>query len=182
MLEKYIKDHRKAFDKGPVPEGHEDRFAQRLKEAKASGPSITIPIRRIGQAAAAVIAILIGVQSGAYFWANEAPTEPLFSEKVVAELTDMDIYYGQMVREEILALEEEAWDQFDFTESLKQELTVLETEYQSLKESILQEGRNEYLIDALIQNYQQRLDILKTISKTIKQTKTDHESEIIQSS
>jgi hypothetical protein len=87
-----------------------------------------------------------------------------------------------MVRKEVFHLEKEGWEQFDMIASLKADLNVLETEYEALKKDILQEGRNEYLIEALIQNYQERLDILKTISKTIKQTKTDHERETIQSS
>lgn len=182
MFEKYIKTHRKAFDEGSVPEGHEARFAQRIKQAKAIEPSITIPLRRIWQVAVAVIVVLIAVQGGSYFFSTQGPAVLEPSEKVVAELTDMDMYYGKMVRQEVFQLEEEAWEQFDFTDAMKKELTVLETEYKALKESILQEGRNEYLIEALIQNYQQRLNILKTISNTIKQTKTDHESEIIQSS
>lgn len=181
-MEKYIKNHRKAFDQGPVPEGHEARFANRLKAAKKAEPSIIIPLRRIWQAAAAVLLILISVQGGQYFWAIQTPDELEPSEKVIAELTDMDMYYGQMVRQEVFLLEEEGWEQFGMIAGLKADLNVLETEYEALKQDILQEGRNEYLIEALIQNYQERLDILKTISKTIKQTKTDHESETIQSS
>jgi hypothetical protein len=182
MFEKYIQDHRKAFDKGPVPEGHKARFEQRLKQEKKAEPSITIPLRRIYQVAAAMLVILIAVQGGKYFFSAQghAGLEP--SEKVMAELSDMDMYYGQMVRQEISQLKKESWEQYDFITSLKDELNILETEYEALKESILQEGRNQYLIEAMIQNYQQRINILKTISKTIKQTKTDHESEIIQSS
>ncbi len=182
MFEKYIKTRRGAFDEGSLPEGHEARFAQRIKAAKAAEPSITIPLRRIWQAAAAGLLILISVQTASFFLAKQDPLENQPPQEVLTELSDIDIYYGSKMRKESHQLEGEAWEQLEVSFFLKKDLKALDKEYEELKMTILQEGRNEYLIEALIQNYRERIELLQEISNIIQQTKTDHESEKLQSS
>jgi len=178
MLEDYIQKNRDAFDQGKLPDGHSDRFANRLQGQQAK--VLVIPVRRVWQVAAAILVLLVAIQAGSWFSTSPSSVAET-SPQVVSELSDIDLYYGNLVRKESIELSGK-WEQDEAMQFFLNDLDTLETEYNELKNSILIQGRNDYLINALIQNYQQRLSILEHISNIITQNKTNNEREQIQSS
>ena len=177
-MKNYIDKNRTAFDRGTLPEGHRSRFAARLEATSETEASVTIPLRKLWIAAAAALILLLALPTAVYHFAQQNQgEEPGIESTILTELSDMEIYYGGKVRKEITQLKDLDWENYDFAFALKQELENLEAENKALKDDILTEGRNEYLIEAMIQNYQQRLIILQRISKIIQQTKIDHESD-----
>ena len=109
---------------------------------------------------------------------SSGPTEKQFVDKEIAEL---DTYYTSLYEEELSDLEKYDLESFEFARQLQNDLVQIEKSNQEFLELIESEGKNEYLVEAMIENYEMKLKILRKLKKLLRKVrKSDETSKSVQ--
>ena len=158
-LEKFITDNREAFDQDiPNPE-----IWERIDQQIASPPKNRrlMMWKTIGVAASVAILIGFGALLGANYSAssNITATDEL---SLSPELEEMENYYQEQIEKKkarLVSLEYEG--------SVTEDLQQLDTFFKELKKElkVSPKGAEERIIEAMINNYQIRIDILERVLK-----------------
>jgi hypothetical protein len=171
-LEKYILDHRSQFDdQEPDP-----ALWEKIDTRKA--PVIRINWKGFAWKAAAVVAIFVS----SYFFhdymaSRNQSSRGLISKKsevnspIVRELIEAEAYYTSQIdmrKEEVFRLT--ASDP-EVRREITDEMVDLDRVYTELKQDLKDNADNEEVIEAMIQNYRLKLDILEEMLVRLKQSK-----------
>ena len=109
---------------------------------------------------------------------SSGPAEKQFVDKEIAEL---DTYYTSSYEEELSDLEKYDLESFEFARQLQNDLVQIEKSNQEFLELIESEGKNEYLVEAMIENYEMKLKILRKLKKLLRKVrKSDETSKSVQ--
>jgi hypothetical protein len=170
-LEKYILDHRDQFDdQEPDP-----AIWDRIETRKA--PVIRINWKGAAMKAAAVAAIFVASyffhdfmasrnqSAGKLFGKNMENASP-----IIKELIEAEAYYSSMIsqkQDEIFRLTE---SNPDIRHEINMEMVDLDRVYSELREDLKDNAHNEEVIEAMIQNYRLKLDILEEMLFQLKQS------------
>ena len=93
-------------------------------------------------------------------------------------------FYSSVIRQELAALQEQKSPETEavINDALAQ-LDILEKDYENLKKDLDKSGQDKRVIYAMITNFQQRIDLLKTVLEKVNDIQnlknTNHESNII---
>jgi hypothetical protein len=185
-LEKYILDHRDQFDdQEPDP-----AIWDRVETRKA--PLIRINWKDVAWKAAAVAAIFVA----SYFFhdymasRNQSP-EKLFGKKLedaspmVRELIEAEAYYSSMISQKQDEIFQLTASNPEIRHEIDMEMVDLDRVYSELKEDLKDNAHNEEVIEAMIQNYRLKLDILEEMLSQLKQSdesqnEQDNENEAVE--
>jgi hypothetical protein len=170
-LEKYILDHRGQFDdQEPDP-----ALWEKIDTRKA--PVIRINWKSIAWKAAAAIAIFVAsYYFHDYMASGNQSSRRLMSKKsevnspIMRELIEAEAYYTSQIdmrKEEVFRLT--ASDP-DVRHEINAEMVDLDRVYMELKEDLKDNADNEEVIEAMIQNYRLKLDILEEMLARLKQS------------
>ncbi len=185
-LEKYILDHREQFDDQEPDPAVWDRIGTR------KAPVFRINWKDAAWKAAAVAAIFVA----SYFFhdymasRNQTP-EKLFGKNMedaspmARELMEAEAYYSSMIsqkQEEIFRL---TTSNPDIRHEIDMEMVDLDRVYSELREDLKDNAHNEEVIEAMIQNYRLKLDILEEMLYQLKQSdesqnEKDNENEAVE--
>ena len=163
-----------AEDTYDLPEGHLDRFIDRLDKSKKTVTWMT------SLKWAASIALLVGL---GYFLTRNQDQEHLdiVENNHVEEAKEEDVsnnletYFAKQVNNKVMELKSiDVADTMIVYESM-QELEVLEEEYQELKTKLEKYGPNKLLVKAMAQNYRTRLKLLDLLITRLEYNVTDKE-------
>jgi hypothetical protein len=185
-LEKYILDHREQFDDlEPDP-----AIWEKIDTRKA--PVIRINWKDIAWKAAAVAVIftasyffhdyMAGRRDAAHPMADNLSKE---NQPMVRELIEAEAYYSSLInlkKEEVFRL---TASNPEVRHEIDMELVDLDRVYAELKDDLNDNADNEEVIEAMIQNYRLKLDILEEMLQILQQTNEnqndkDHENEAIE--
>ena len=170
-LEKYILDHREQFDDlEPDP-----AIWERIETRKA--PIIRINWKDITWKAAAVAVIF----TASYFFhdymaSRNEPFQNMTGENIedpspmVKELIEAEAYYSSLIsmkKEEVFRL---TASNPDVRREIDMEMVDLDRVFSELKEDLKDNADNEEVIEAMIQNYRVKLDILEEMLQMLKQS------------
>ncbi|MDX2249814.1 MAG: hypothetical protein SF052_23725 [Bacteroidia bacterium] len=172
-LEEKIMAIRNGFDLKDIPEGHDLRFERKLRRAKNLSASVFKAHSRWVKVAAA-LAICLSIAGTIGLLRKEKP-QPISAWET--ELNELEVYYTTRYQEEFSRLENYNLTDYEFARQLKQDLDQIEQSNENFREMILREGKNEYLIDAMIENYQMKLKILRKLKKLIEKTEKNYETD-----
>jgi hypothetical protein len=183
-LEKYILDHRDQFDDqepGPSVWGRVDT---------RKTPVIRINWKDITWKAAAVAAIFVA----SYFFhdymasrnhpeLNQVGENIQDASPMVKELIEAEAYYTSLInlkKDEVFRL---TASNPDVRREIDMEMVDLDRVFSELKDDLKDNADNEEVIEAMIQNYRLKLDILEDILLQLKQShesqnEKDHENTI----
>jgi hypothetical protein len=170
-LEKYILDHRNQFDdQEPDP-----AIWDRIETRKA--PVIRINWKGAAMKAAAVAAIFVASYFFHDFMASRNQSaDKLFSKNmenaspIIKELIEAEAYYSSMIsqkQDEIFRL---TASNPDIRHEINMEMVDLDRVYSELKEDLKDNAHNEEVVEAMIQNYRLKLDILEEMLYQLKQS------------
>jgi len=185
-LEKYVLGHRDQFDDlEPDPE-----IWDRIETRKA--PIIRINWKDVAWKAAAVAVIF----TASYFFHeymagrkdNSTRMMGTISEEnqpMVRELIEAEAYYTSLInikKEEVFRLTSSTPE---IRHEIDMELVDLDRVYAELKEDLNDNADNEEVIEAMIQNYRLKLEILEEMLQILhqaneNQNENDHENEAIE--
>ncbi|RFN58067.1 hypothetical protein [Marixanthomonas ophiurae] len=174
-IDTLFEQNRTDFDVHDTPQGHQKRFLAKLnakteaeknvsKEKQTEKGNWWKPI-----SIAATIAVLIAI--GFLFQNNEAKASDLAS--VSPEMEKTQSFFTSAINKELQTLK--SFDTPETKELVADALTqieVLEKEYETLKGDLAESGNDKRVIYAMITNFQNRIDLLENVIKTIEEIKT----------
>ena len=168
-LERLILNNRNALQNEEPKEGHFERFEARLQ--KASKPVRRINFRPVLKVAAIVVfALLAANQTRIYFFSEKEQTLSLGS--ISPEYREVEFYYTNSIRQGM-----NQWNKFK-SEGLvsEQEQQMMQKEqkdfdqvYQKLLQDLNANPEDERVINALIEYYQSRMNVISIITSKLKE-------------
>lgn len=171
------------FDIAAPGADHEARFCEKLKKQKKqkvnhSGViSLWLPVMSI--AATFLVAFLIfqGVFSNPFSTKQELAN-------VSPKMEQTQNFYASVIKTELENLKEKKTPETEavINDALDQ-LEILENDYTKLKKDLRKSGQDQRVIYAMISNFQQRIDLLKTVLDKVNTINTlknkSHENNLI---
>jgi hypothetical protein len=183
-LEKYILDHREAFDDlEPDP-----ALWERVDTRKT--PVIRINWKDIAWKVAAVAVIFVASYFFHDYMASRNHLSPMKTGKnsgdaspMAKELIEAEAYYSAQInlkKDEVFRL---AAANPEIRHEVDNELVDLDRVFNELKEDLKDNAANEEVIEAMIQNYRLKLEILEDMLQAFKQSndtpnEKDHENAV----
>lgn len=173
------------FDTAEPASGHKERFLKKLEKARAQKLSRRQPKIRslwgpiIGIAASIAVALML---FGNIFIMAPASNGELAS--VSPEMKETQDFYSSVIERELNTIEEEKTPETEaIVNDALEQMEKLEKEYTHLKKDLLNSGNDKRVIYAMINNFQQRIDLLNNVLTQIENIKSlksqSHESTII---
>jgi hypothetical protein len=179
-LEKYILEHRAQFDdQEPDP-------ALWDKIGKPEGRVVRLNWRKIAWQAAAAVALFVA----SYFFhdymaGTKGSEEPGFmaaapgeeGSPIVRELIEAEAYYTSQInlrKDEVFSL---TAGYPEVQQEISLELDEMDKVFEELKDDLRDNAANEEVIEAMIQNYRLKLDILEEMLYRLKQAKQPQKEE-----
>jgi hypothetical protein len=170
-LEKYILDHRGEFDdQEPDP-----ALWEKIDTRKA--PVIRINWKGIAWKAAAMVAIFVAsYYFHDYMASGRQSPRSLIGKKseanspIMRELIEAEAYYTSQInmrKEEVFRL---TTSDPEVRHEINDEMVDLDRVYSELKNDLKDNADNEEVIEAMIQNYRLKLDILEEMLARLKQS------------
>ncbi|MGY5851710.1 DUF4179 domain-containing protein [Salegentibacter sp. F14] len=173
------------FDQALPRAGHKERFLEKLedsvKEQKRQQPrtrSLWGPLMGI----AASLALALFLYGNIHINTNSKKQGDLAS--VSTEMKETQDFYTSVIEKELKNIEAEKTPETKalINDALSQ-MEKLETEYSKLKKDLVNSGQDNRVIYAMINNFQQRIELLKNVLNQIEHIKSlksqSHESTII---
>lgn len=148
--------------------GHKNRFADRLQQRAASKEKKQSWFSWRPLSIAASVIILLGI--GLTFLQTAPQDADLAS--VSPEMEQTQSFFTGAINQELAALQDlETPETKKMVDDALEQLTILETEYKSLKIDLKQSGQDKRVIYAMIVNFQSRIDLLKEVAAQIDELK-----------
>ena len=168
-LDKIIIENRADFGEEP-PEGHFDRFAERLRiaDSKRKGLQFT-PFLKI-----AAVLVVILLSANLYIHFRSAKSNVIKEAELKSDLAEASFYYTNSINNGISDLERMASEGIGSKKELvqiKQELSEMDSLFMNLKQEYKANPNDERIINAMIEYYQTKLDIVNTIKTDLENVK-----------
>jgi DNA repair exonuclease SbcCD ATPase subunit len=150
------------FDTQKPPSGHLERF-----EYKLNNPSNQNKTSWKWLSAAACVVLVLG------FWlGSNHQKQPLDLADVSPKMEEVQDYFVSTIHQELKTLEKNRnLETETVIEEALEQLEELEDDYKNFVKELNNNGNSRKIINAMIKNYQQRLDILENVLQQIEQIK-----------
>lgn len=158
------------FDYELPADGHKERFLSKLQQSKG-----VVGIQKkktnwwkpLSIAASIAVLGILGLQLFG--------TQPNIKEQVVEispEVSQTEFYFASLVEEQIQKLKDEKSPENEqLVEDTLKQLQSLENDYKMLEEALVNGGDSKLILNAMITNFQTRIDLLKEVLTTIESIK-----------
>ena len=160
------------FDVAEPTSGHRDRFEEKLRESKRRKikRSKIFPLWAPLLAVAASILVAVLLFPAALGLGNANRGE---LASVSPEMAETQNFYSSVITRELASLEREKNPETEavVADALKQ-LSLLEQDYEKLKNDLVESGQDNRVIYAMITNFQKRIDLLNQVLEKINTIKT----------
>ena len=175
-LKNYIDQNRDQFDEVNPPEGHEMRFADKLGRTQKKRRSINVSTF-LKIAAISVLTLL----SSLYVFENitREKTEPLLTlSEINKDYVDVEYYFTSTTNNQLEFIENTLdGDSSMEKELLMSELSSLDSLHLQLQKELNANPNDERVINAMLQYYQFKLNVLTQIVDRLKEIKTPETQE-----
>lgn len=168
-LEKYILEMRDKIDTDEPDSGHMKRFSKKLN---ADSRKIRKLNFRHGLQIAASIAIIMA--SGIVIVKSSKGSGKVAATPIVKEFQAANNYYIQQVNDKYEDIQSTTFDSKEEKELLIKELSEMDTYYQDLLKELNANPGDEQAMNALIQHYQIKLEVMDQILEQLRQLKTNN--------
>ncbi|MEJ2163404.1 MAG: hypothetical protein P8X60_08850 [Robiginitalea sp.] len=170
-----------SFDVASPPEGHRERFLNRLDRANQQGNADggTPWWRHLSIAAS--IALLL---AASVFLFRPEPTLENQVAEISPEVSETSMYFAGLVSRQIEVLKEMSSPETEpLIEDTLLQLEKLESNYLNLEQDLIEGGNSKMILSAMIQNFQTRIDLLQDVMVRIEEVKQfkneNHENNVI---
>lgn len=128
--------------------------------------------------AAAIAVIFAGVSAGTYYLKFGGHQDKYLMSSLSEEIKETEAYYSSLVYQKQKELEKYLADDRETMESLDKDMNELDSIYAELKNDLNDDVSNPEVIEAMIQNYRIKLEILEDLLSQLKEMENqDHENE-----
>lgn len=178
-LEIFVRENKAAFDdkmpKDFVWEGIETRLKQ---QTEPSGTLKVISLRsRVYQytkiAAIGLLLLTVGGFLGSY-WTTQKQAEQLSFGSINEEYQELETFYAEQVNSQMTQLKK-----YRIDESLMNDIKELDASFSELKKELeINENdvNNEAIVNAMIENYESKIDILERVLNRLERKKQEEKS------
>lgn len=177
-IEKIIRDNTGFFNEEEPFEGHFERFSARLEARQFVSPGRTSILPHLLKAAA--VAILVTLSS---LWTWEHVLSPDANRMTLGEVSpeyrEVEQYYVQQVNMFENQIDN-VWinDDPEEKEMLMDELDQMDEMYLELQRDLKANPNDERVINAMIEHYQRKVDIMNYVLSQLRQVQQDNENQI----
>lgn len=171
QLDKLFNEHKEAFDEEPS-EGHFRRFEAKLDQyhAKKAGGPVAWTFLKVASVA---VILLLSANLVIYFLpGKEAKDQPLFAN---SELNETARFYTTRINSGMSSLEQMTAQGIGSEKELLQvtrELAEMDSLYRDLQKEYTSNPDDERVINAMIEYYQTKLNIINTIKTDLENVKS----------
>ena len=160
-----------SFNTNETPKGHQHRFLDKLKakqETKKEGKLIKFAFKK-ALAIAAIVAVIITVSS-MLFKAETITAADLSS--VSPEMEQTQSFFTSAINRELETLNTfKSPETKKMVQDVLKQIDVLESKYELLKTDLVKSGSDKRVIYAMIQNFQNRINLLEQVINKIEKVK-----------
>lgn len=170
-LEKIVNENRLVFDSFEPDEGHFERFEQKLSQLhKSKNKTFTLGF----MLKAAVITLLI-VLSGLWIYDNTFTTPSLKKgialREISPEYSEVEMYYTKLINQKYNEINDFSFIDSKQKKMLMYELNEMDSIYENLKKDITLNPNDDRVINAMIQHYQLKVEVMNQILRQLQQVK-----------
>lgn len=155
-LENLVRNKRQEFDQAEPPDGHFERFQYKLADT-GHRRKRGINFRTILRIAAVVLIIVAVSFSVNYFnLLPDALVKESTASELPPELKDVEVYYSSLTGEKLQQIEHLSNSKEEAERIRKQamnEVNELESTTLELQQEYVSSGKNERVLDAIVNNY-----------------------------
>jgi len=175
-IEELILNNLKELNDLEPRDGHFERFQAKLK-AKHKTKKITFNV--VWKVAAAVVFVLLAVNQGRIYFAPEkqnlAENNPEFSlSSVSPEYSEVEFYFTNAISDGLNqwnTLKEDGFISETEQETMSTELAGFEVRFKALQTDLAANPNDERVINAMLEYYQAKLEIINMIVGKLKEVK-----------
>ncbi|WP_422350731.1 hypothetical protein [Flagellimonas sp.] len=150
--------------------GHQDRFLEKLNQSKGVTHLNSKKFnwwKPLSIAASVAFLCLLGIQV--------INTKPSIKEQVVEiapEVSQTEFYFVNVIEEQIQQLKnEKSPETAKLVDDTLIQLEKLEKDYEALEQELVNGGNSKIILNAMITNFQTRIDLLKEVLSNIENIK-----------
>lgn len=178
-LEKYIIEMRDRMDMDEPSKEHFKRFKRKMGEADGSSSGNQPPIRRINFRHALQIAASIAIilTSGILIVRSSKGSSKVAAAPEVQEFRQTQNYYATQVNQRYDDIATIRFDSEEEKQMLLQELSEMDSYYKELINEFDANPGDERVMNALIQHYQMKLDVMDQILGQLQEFKNSNYTE-----
>lgn len=176
-LERLILNNRRSFEDDEPLEGHFGRFEARLQ--KAAKPSPIARLRPIFRIAAIVVFALLAVNQ-ARLWFTPDKKDTLSLGSISPQYREVEFYYTTAIQtdmKQLRLLENEGLISDSEKQMFQKEQKEFDQMYQKLLEDLKANPNDERVINAMLEYYQARMNVLSLIVSKLKEVKQHKKSQ-----
>jgi len=180
-IERIITENLEGLNKIEPPEGHFERFQQKLK-AESKGKNFKW--NTLLRVAAAVVFVFLAVNQ-ARIWLAPEQEQPFTLGSISPEYAEVEFFYTSSIRtglDHLNSLADEGVISREENELMQQEFNLFESRYETLLKEMKAHPGDERVINAMIEYYQDKLSIITMILNKLQEVKqqnnASHETEI----
>jgi len=173
LLKKYILANREKFEEEPG-KGHQARFEKRLKEVNGGGKKIYLAKQLLKVAAVTLLIVLSSLWTLEKIIKNKQ-TESYAINNLPPEIKEARAYYVSEVNKKYDQISHSSLFHDSIQKELVlQELTDMDSVSKSLQNDLQTSADDERVVNALIEHYRLKLDIMNQILNNLEDIKTNH--------
>ena len=170
-LERLILNNRNSFEEDEPLEGHFERFEARLQ--KASKPTRKLYFQPALKIAAIVVFALLVVNQARMWFAPEK-IETLSLGSISPQYSEVEFYYTNAIQtglKQLDTLEKEGLISESEQQMMLKEQKEFDQMYQKLLEDLKANPDDERVINAMLEYYQSRMNVLTLVINKLKEVK-----------
>ena len=171
-LEEFVKANRESFNR------HEPDPSIWLKINSGVPPvEKRLPLKWL-RYAAAIALIFAGFSAGVYYLGFGGGENGNIQSEISQEMQEVELYYNVLVKEKYNELKTYLVNDQETLETLLKDMQELDVIYEELKVDLNDDVSNPEVIEAMIQNYRIKLEILEELLLQLKEKENqDYENE-----
>ncbi|MEM6864741.1 MAG: hypothetical protein AAF575_06150 [Bacteroidota bacterium] len=169
-LEKLFERLQGEFDTEEPKNGHQERFLAKLNQNKGV---VGLPRKKtswwkpLSIAASIALLCILGVQ---IFTQEQTIKEQVV--EIAPEVSKTEFYFASLIEEQVQELKDaKSPETARLVEDTLFQLDKLETDYANLEQELVNGGDSKIILNAMITNFQTRIDLLKEVLASIENIK-----------
>lgn len=165
-LEMMFNNLKGSWDTAEPAEGHQVRFLERLS---ADNGTVVMRTRQHGWIKSLAIAACLAVVCvTAIFLVQQEPTVDTQVAQIAPEASQTQLYFSSLIEEQVKRIEAANTPATTtLVADTMSQLRNLEADYRRLEQDLINGGNSNLIMQAMIANFQTRIDLLQEVMNTI---------------
>lgn len=171
-LEEYIMDNREEFDMAELPEGHFERFKQKLDAQSSKKRTPVMYIRYASAAAVIAVMLTLSVLYVNDNWISPRQDKLPSLADVSPEFAEAEAYFVSTINHQEQTIDELGQEGLEVEKQMfMKEVQDMDSVYTKLQKELKANPNDERVVNAMIKHYQMRIKVMTRIVNQLKQVK-----------